>query len=267
MICFIHIGKSGGTSITRFLKNVIRNNVYYKSYHMYKNYNDINNNNKQYIIWLRNPLSRFVSAFNMSYSLITDFKNKFNKNNVDKLNIKNCVGHELLKKTILNNKNYVFLEEYDNLINFFETPNYLAESLSSLDSTIKAKAIRLMSFPNTKDHIYKGIGWYLNNGKFIKNNNNKILFVGKMETMNSDIELLKQVLISNNLNSNKINETNIKLIRKNIFLDKESKYLSPLAIQNLIEWYKNTDYSALQQLKEHGWITQETLDSYYTYNI
>ena len=74
---------------------------------MYKNYNDINNNNKQYIIWLRNPLSRFVSAFNMSYSLITDFKNKFNKNNVDKLNIKNCVGPELLKKTILNNKNYV----------------------------------------------------------------------------------------------------------------------------------------------------------------
>jgi len=265
MICFIHIGKCGGTSVSKFLKDVLDDKLYYREYHMNKNYNNINNNNKQYIIWLRNPLSRFVSAFNMSYTLIKDFKNKFNKKNINTINLKTCIGAWRLRDSILKNKNCVFSKEYDNLIEFFETPNYLAESLSSLDNTIKRNAIRLMSLPD--DHIYKGIGWYLNNGKFIKNKNSKILFVGKLETMDSDIESLKHILITNNLNNNKINETNIKLIRKNKFLDKESKYLSPLAIQNLIEWYKNTDYSALQQLKEHGWITQEIFDSYHTYNI
>jgi hypothetical protein len=33
-----------------------------------------------------------------------------------------------------------------------------------------------MSLPD--EHIFKGICWYLNNGKFIKNKNSKILFVG-----------------------------------------------------------------------------------------
>jgi hypothetical protein len=201
----------------------------------------------------------------MSYSLIKDFKNKFNQKNINTINLNTCIGPWKLRDSILKNKDCVFSKEYDNLIKMFKTPNYLAESLSSLDNTIKTNAIRLMSLPD--DHIYKGIGWYLNNGEFIKNNNDKILFVGKMETMDSDIESLKYVLISNNLNNNKINKTEIELIRKNIFVDKEFKFLSPLAIQNLIEWYKKTDYSALEQLKEHGWITQEIFDSYHTYEL
>jgi len=88
--------------------------------------------------------------------------------------------------------------------------------------------------------------------------------------MDSDIQLLKETLIKNNIdiktNIQNTENTSLEIIRIYIYIKDESKYLSPLAIQNLIEWYKNSDYSALQQLKEHGWITQEIFDSYHTYN-
>ena len=110
---------------------------------------------------------------------------------------------------------------------------------------------------NDYEHIYRGIGWYLNNGNFVRNRNKNIIFVGKQETMSNDIETLSSIL-------NKPLK-NIDEIRKNVYSSNESKYLSPLAITNLIEFYKNTDYAALIALKEYNWIDQEILDSYYTY--
>ena len=45
------------------------------------------------------------------------------------------------------------------------------------------------------------------------------------------------------------------------------KYLSPLGIKNILEWYKSTDYSALTELYSHGFISKTTLESYYQYII
>ena len=42
------------------------------------------------------------------------------------------------------------------------------------------------------EHIYKGIGWYLYNGKFIENNHNKIIFVGTLENMNNDLKKINK---------------------------------------------------------------------------
>jgi hypothetical protein len=109
-----------------------------------------------------------------------------------------------------------------------------------------------------QQHIFKGIGWYLNNGNFIKGNNHRILFVGRQESMKEDIINL----------SKKINielDENLKL-RENIYVDNTMKYLSPLAIKNIIEFYKDSDYAALEQLYKYNWITKEILDSYYIYN-
>ena len=39
------------------------------------------------------------------------------------------------------------------------------------------------------------------------------------------------------------------------------------AIENIKEWYKSTDYCALNELHNYGFITKEVLDSYNTYFI
>jgi hypothetical protein len=246
MLRFIHIGKTGGSTLLNIFKD---NNLNIPEYHFNKNYKL----NEKYIIWLRNPLTRFVSAFNMEHHFITfDYKNM----NVEDVTKKNCMWPKVIRNLIISKRNYVIHPRFDELIRFFENANSLAESLTSTDIERKEKAVELMNF-NTKGHIFRGIGWYLNNGVFVKRRNDNIIFVGKMETMNEDIDKLKKVI------NNPLKIRNSTMI--NSFSPKQSKYLSPLAIQNLIDFYKTTDYAALIELNKHGWITDEVLALYYTY--
>ena len=245
MPALIHIGKTAGSTISQLLRSNCQN---IKEYHLKRNYK----RNENYIIWIRNPISRFVSAFNYSKHLVTYNCNDKIQNEI---NFSNCLCPPLIKTKIRNKNKYVFDNEYDNLIIFFKSANDLAEGLSSDDPIIKEKAISLMN--NKNQHIYKGIGWYLKNGKFVRNRNKKIIFVGKLETMTQDIKILGKIL-------KKSFNKNLKA-RVNIYSSEESKYLSPLAINNIIEFYKDTDYAALIELRNNGWITQEILDSYYSY--
>jgi hypothetical protein len=238
MISFIHIGKCGGSTIQYLLKKHIK-----EIYHLKKNYNTT----EKYIIWIRNPLSRFVSAFNYQRECVTF---KVTDYNIHNLTLRNCISPGHFAHKIKNG--YTFNEDYDRLITFFKTPNILAEGLSSINPVIRKKATRLMN--HSIGHISKGIGWYLNNGKFLKNKNSKIVFVGKLETMSDDIIKLQDIL-------NTTLDTTSHL-RKN---NKGDTYLSELAIQNLLEWYKDTDYKALEQLHLYEWISNDTLQSYYTY--
>jgi hypothetical protein len=239
MLAFIHIGKTGGSTIQKLL------NI--RQYHLHKNYNL----NSKFIIWIRNPIARFVSAFNMSYVNV-NFK-KFIKNTKD-LGPRSVLLKKRINRYLTKETDYIFGKRYDELINFFKTPNNLAEGLSSDNKGIRERAEELMNSP--LEHIYKGIGWYLNNGRFVKNRNDKIVFVGKQETMDEDIEKLGTLL-------NKEMKPNNKMV--NNYSTAESKYLSPLAIENIKKFYKDSDYAALIELNKHGWITDEVLELYYTY--
>jgi hypothetical protein len=242
MISFIHIGKTGGTTINKLLDGKVKR---YRQYHLEKNYNA----KEQYIIWLRNPITRFVSAFNHSYyGVHTDPKS------ISKFNMQQCLFPQRMIST--QNSLYRFSKKYDTLIKQFNNANELAESLSSPDLERRKKARELMN--SQEEHLFKGIGWYLNNGNFIAKNNDRVIFVGKLETMKDDIEALGKQL-------NVKVDSELKL-RENIYVDESMKQLSPLAIQNIIEWYTPTDYAALTQLHAHGWISQEILDSYYKYS-
>jgi len=245
MLSFVHIGKTGGSTIHEILK---QKNIEFIEYHCHKNYK----NNEKYIIWLRNPLSRFVSAFNY-VSHLANYN--CNGKKLSDINNSNCLLVQHIHIKIKNNNSFVFNPKYDRLVKLFKTPNDLAEGMTSLNPEIKRNALALMNYD--MENIYRGIGWYMNNGNFIKKRNDKILFVGKQETMKEDIEALSKIL-NVDLNTNHV-------VRKNNFSPESSKYLSPLAIKNLIEFYKNTDYAALIELNKNGWITDDVLQNYYTY--
>lgn len=242
-IAFIHIGKTGGSTINRLLKYSIKN---YKEYHVENNYKT----NEKYIIWIRNPIERFVSAFNQSYyGLHTDVST------IKHFDLNHCLMPERMQNSI--GKPYIFSQEYDTLMKQFTSANHLAESLTSEDKNLQKKAIELMK--RKEQHIDKGIHWYLEKDDFLNKNRNNILFVGKTESMKEDIIKLSSIL------QVKLDE-NLK-IRENVYIEKSMKYLSPLAIQNIIDWYKDTDYSTLKQLLIDGWINESTFNMYYMYHI
>jgi hypothetical protein len=134
---------------------------------------------------------------------------------------------------------------------------------TSVMSRISGLAPCVIAFPlnvmNSEiQHIHKGLGWYLYNGGFVKNLKDNILFVGKMETMDEDANTLFTIL-------KKKYEKRPKL-RENIYVGDEDKFMSDLAIANIINYYKNSDYAVLKEMKEVGFISGETYKQYHTYN-
>jgi hypothetical protein len=264
-LAFIHIGKTGGTTVGKILWKLNCKYIHCQKVDINKDY--------KYIIWLRNPLARFVSAFNFIHrTMITDVSqytiedcnvlddkicmDKYDDNNNINKNIFNEIAEYDIKLKIINNNKFLYNTELDDTFKYFENANNLAESLSSSNNIIKQKAENIMNM--NYGHVSLSIGFYLNNGKLIENIHEQILFVGKQETMNEDLVKLGEIL---NIN---ININNILKNRENIMY-KDKKYLSPLAIKNLIEWYKDSDYAALEILKKYNFISEATLESYYKY--
>ena len=244
-LAFIHIGKTGGTNIKKKLNKLIKFNPYHcnrsKEYLTDK---------EQYIIWIRNPIHRFVSSFNYMLTLINIDRDKL----TDKQKNNKSVQYMLTIKAITMPQ---FTPRYKKLINTFGSANKLAESLFSPDPQI-ARMVKIVMTTEKFNHLKCGIGWYLYNGDFIKEHNDKILFIGRQENMDEDFSnLCKKLDIKYTASKEKINE--------NILARPKDKYLSELAIKNIIEWYKDTDYAALIEMEKHGWITKEVLESYYKY--
>ena len=236
-IKLIHVGKCGGSSLTKMFK--------LKEFHLVK---PQFNQNTKYIICIRNPIKRFVSAFNQSYRAVTIDKSKLN---IDEITFNNSGEPYHVKKMLEENKNFVFDQEYDNLIKYFGSASNLAESLTSSDKNIREKALLLMN--HEQEHIFKGIGWYLNNGEFVEKYNKNILSVIKQENFSEDVTKLC-TLLGKNIPEEKERVTN-----------SEKEYMSPLALNNIVNFYKLTDYKALETLYKFNFIDSDTLNSYYKY--
>ena len=144
-------------------------------------------------------------------------------------------------------------DKYKELIMFFDGVNDLAESLSCSDDSRRAKAKELMNMDI--EHISKGLGYYLHNGKWLLENGDKIIYC---EDIN-DMDISKISLI---LNKNVVND-NSKKVRMN---SKEyDKRLSVKSIVNIKEFYKDTDYKVLSMLKDKKIISDELFKKYEDY--
>ena len=239
-LSFVHIGKCGGSTVLKILENSA---VPCEDIHLRK---PVLNRETNYIIWVRNPLKRFVSAFNFVYDIIhSDINHLKGK----ELTLENCLAPEKIRKKI--ETGHAYQERYEYLIDFFGTANNLAESLTHRSLDVRVKAQELMN--RKEEHIYKGIGWYLSNGKFIKQACKNILFVGRCEHMSYDINVLSTLL------GRRLDHS--FYVRKNP--TSQPTHLSERAVRNLLRFYKRTDYRALKVLYRYNFIDKPTINSYY----
>ena len=236
----IHIPKTGGTSLEKFLDS---NNIKYISHHLVRQ-NDPLHSEDKYITVIRNPLTRFVSAFNYYFSLLSQ-----NIDNIsfEQLSLDNCLSPYFTKKKLVTNS--YFDPFIDEIILSFKSANELAESLSSKDETIKKRAEILCNYNH-----FVGISFYLDSS-FINKFHKNIIWVGKLENIDNDIKALHEILEITP------KYTKIQKIREN--KDNNSKYLSQKAIENLIRFY-DQDYKSMDLLYKYNLIDKETIVSYYS---
>jgi hypothetical protein len=199
-----------------------------------------------------------VSAFYHSKNLVDFDTNGYNFNMLlnDKTTPYYGLRNKIIHKLKYNNPfgEWKSSKNYKNNITYFESANSLAESLTSDDMNIRKKASELCTNEEI-EHIYKGIGWYLHNGDFIEKNREKIIYC-------EDINCINTKYLSIIMKINACYCTYKRINKRN-----NDKFLSPKAIKNILNFYKDTDYKALQKLVEYNFITQELYEKYHHYNI
>ena len=132
MIHFIHVGKCAGSSVMAALRN---RNIEFKQYHCFDANITLNKklkqkNNSYYLLTVRDPIKRFISAFYYDYyekRLVTDE-----------------VG-----------PNGLWKEYYE----VFKSPNEVAEALTSQDSMLKDLAESYIF--NSRLHAEFSLSWYV----------------------------------------------------------------------------------------------------------
>lgn len=232
-IKFIHIGKCGGTSIVHYLA---KKGISISSYHMKR---PPLNENIKYVMWVRDPIDRFVSAFNHLRDIV-NFPT-YSIKNIKELRLDNCPAPQKIINKI--NNGFAFSKELDECIKKFNSAEMLISSLESNDKSLRLSAEKIMN--SNYEHIKKGIAWYLYNGNFIKKNEHKFLMVGQIENFSSDFNNFLSHL---NLDHYSIEPHLRKTkMRKDNGISKNSK-------EYLIKNYLNNDYLCLKLLKEKSLI-------------
>lgn len=206
---FIHVGKTGGGTIHHNLKKILKK---YKQIHLKR---VVYEPNTKYILWIRDPISRFVSAFYFRQHKIPD--------------------------------KYLTYETVNDFAeNLFTPQAQLLYNLSDIEDSLLHDTI-------WHNHMYRDMAYYLNDGQFIIDHHKDIIFVGTQENFDDDMLELKKILgipIHTEFKNHHIQKYN------------KSKYLSPLAIENLKKNYEK-DYYCIELLVKYGLIDYNKVKSYF----
>jgi hypothetical protein len=220
-IKYIHVGKTGGTTLNAFLKN--NENSYYNyldqiHIHVRKSVYD---KYLHYIISIRCPINRCLSAINMYKTLaLNDNKYYFN------------AGKQNWHQNFYNKHAKLLKKIFEKF-----TINEILENLEN--------------FSNDIHHIKEGISFYLND-EFINKNKNNILFVLKQETYNDDLKKLSDLL---NIKHNNYKKLMVNKYKK----DKDNEYISTKAIDNIIDYYKK-DYYFIALFIKHNLVDKSYIN-------
>ena len=203
-IRFIHIGKTGGSFAWFILNKIDTENKLILNGHA----NTLNNENYKYIFFIRDPVTRYISSF----------------------------ISRLRKGKPLYNVEWTHEEKiaYTN----FKTPNELAESLSPTNSHYK-EALHAM---HSVFHLKHDISYYLKDVETIKKYKDKIIYIGKQETINEDINSIVKLLGYDYTITDE--DMTTKFIHKTPDNYKDITWLSELGRQNVINYYKK-DYEII----------------------
>ncbi len=241
-VLFIHIGKTGGTTVVGALRSAGRPVL---QWHGPKSYREVGLGPETRIFtWVRNPYRRFVSAFNMARACL-DFD--ITGLSVDSPEVQVAIAPKRIRKRIETGR--AFSEEYEDAVLSFESASDLAEALTARDSERRDKSRWLISRSKT-EHIGRGMGWFLWNGDFVRRYADRFILVGRQEHMAADLRRLGQVL------DLEIDATTH--LRRNDQMSYR-RDLSDKAQHNLMSVFELTDFLALQALNQSGLLSDADL--------
>ena len=189
-IHFIHVGKCGGSFVDHWLhKHKVPHHSHHRRYHGFREFLDNRSalrsaNASLYILWVRDPVARFQSAFEYQRAVITTDVSNYSLDYA-----RNRPRHPLCqlgprclapgKLFVKKKTGYAYNREFDALNLHFPSANSLAEALSSPDDQRRSWAKQLME--RDEEHIKFGLAWHLGeNGQFVQQHHGK-MFVGVLE--------------------------------------------------------------------------------------
>lgn len=211
----IHIGKCGGSTVSEELIN----NSCHPSYNNWHHICQVKyESDKQYIILLRNPIQRFISAFN--------FQKKRNGDSPE----------ELIELNKYKDVNFLAENLYKNEILNVEIVKSINKKYNTRKTHLHIPSIDKISHPS---HLGMDINYYLSD--FLEKCPKKeIIGIICTETMKEDLKELFNINLQKH-----IHKTNIS-----------DKKISILAYKNLKK-YLNNDYRCIDKLFKIGVIDEK----------
>jgi hypothetical protein len=260
-LLFIHVGKCGGTFINEWLRQA---RVPFTQAHMWRPPVD-DEQYDRYIVWVREPVVRFRSAYDFSRAVILTNTTGMTKANYHQmcqhLSTQCLAPNKVLRKVL---SGHAYSEPYEQLILRFMDANQVAEALSTCSSSLATErencelAWQLMRDPT--EHINKGVGWYLYDGAFIDRHSER-MFVGTLERLQDDLVRLTHWL----------NRSVAPSVAPTRVSPPSNRHLSNIAEANLRAYYNRSgptfgdgyvsaDYQAMRGLVKAGLLRANQYD-------
>ena len=209
-IHFLHISKTGGTAIKHALQNaVLRENIHVEMHNHKTTLKDIPEGEK-FIITLRDPIQRFISAL---YSRKRKGKPRYY---------------------------YEWSKIEKEIFTTFDTTNMLEEAIDTNNKHTTERELALIAMHDIK-HFASLNQWCVSIEYFYKRIDD-LYHICYQENLNSDFDKLKMKMDSPNITL-PTDDTSAHKNPKNL-----DKHISSKAEKNLKAWYQD-DYSLLEAIK------------------